>query len=224
MTDYIALLLDVQAEGERQEDRTWKPGDDQVVFPAETVDGSLFTAAGQRRGEEAAAGAGQSRAEEPAALGKIRNGTAEMDAAGREEEEKFTAAAGEAAGQIGLAEMGRAAAAAWTSLPHPLSRGMEQEYREAGSKRTAVEETLSERGFHQTWKEDEAQSAAETADWAYQALRVSLTELPAPKGETRVITLEKPGVRSDAGRLDPEGLDRLLRRDARRFDGGFQLL
>lgn len=62
------------------------------------------------------------------------------------------------------------------------------------------------------------------AEWADQALRASLAGLPAPPRETRVVTLQKPAGASGAGGLDPEGLDRLLRRDARRFDGGFQLL
>lgn len=67
-------------------------------------------------------------------------------------------------------------------------------------------------------------SGEAAAEWTYQALRASLAGLPAPPRETRVVTLQKPTGTSGSGGLDPEGLDRLLRRDARRFDGGFQLL
>ena len=68
------------------------------------------------------------------------------------------------------------------------------------------------------------QTGGTAAEWTYQALRASLAQLPAPPRETRVVTLQKPAGTTDSGGLDPEGLDRLLRRDARRFDGGFQLL
>ena len=68
------------------------------------------------------------------------------------------------------------------------------------------------------------QTGGTAAEWTYQALRASLAQLPAPPRETRVVTLQKPAGGADSGGLDPEGLDRLLRRDARRFDGGFQLL
>ena len=68
------------------------------------------------------------------------------------------------------------------------------------------------------------QAGETAAEWTYQALRASLAQLPAPPRETRVVTLQKPAGTTDSGGLDPEGLDRLLRRDARRFDGGFQLL
>ena len=61
-------------------------------------------------------------------------------------------------------------------------------------------------------------------DWVYQALRQSLTELPAPRRESRGGTLQKPGEKTQPGGWDAAGLDRLVRRDARRFDGGFQLL
>lgn len=62
------------------------------------------------------------------------------------------------------------------------------------------------------------------AEWMDQALRQSLTELPQPRRESRVVTLQKPGEKIQPGGFDAAGLDRLVRRDARRFDGGFQLL
>ena len=61
-----------------------------------------------------------------------------------------------------------------------------------------------------------------SAAWADRALRVSLTALPAPRGETRVTVLRPPEGGGTA--WGPEGLDRAFRRDARRFDGGFSLL
>ena len=74
----------------------------------------------------------------------------------------------------------------------------------------------------------EAAAAARRApaggDWVYQALRQSLTELPAQRRESRVVTLHKPERAGQAGSWDVDGLDRMIRRDARRFDGGFQLL
>lgn len=71
---------------------------------------------------------------------------------------------------------------------------------------------------------DGAGSAPSGAEWMDQALRQSLTELPAPRRESRVVTLQKPGEKIQPGVWDAAGLDRLVRRDARRFDGGFQLL
>ena len=67
-------------------------------------------------------------------------------------------------------------------------------------------------------------STAPGADWIYRELRRSLTELPAARPESRVVTLQKPGEKVQPGGWDAAGLDRLVRRDARRFDGGFQLL
>lgn len=69
-----------------------------------------------------------------------------------------------------------------------------------------------------------ANSIPSGAEWMDEALRQSLTELPAPRRESRVVTLQKPGEKIRPGGWDAAGLDRLVRRDARRFDGGFQLL
>ena len=61
-----------------------------------------------------------------------------------------------------------------------------------------------------------------SAAWADRALRESLAALPVSRGETRVVTVRAPERGGDG--WSPEGLDRAFRRDARRFDGGFQLL
>lgn len=77
--------------------------------------------------------------------------------------------------------------------------------------------------FHETADGGPAREApGSTAAWADGALRVSMTALTAPQGESRVISL-RPPERGTEG-WDPEALDRAFRRDARRFDGGVQLL
>lgn len=57
-----------------------------------------------------------------------------------------------------------------------------------------------------------------------QAVRISLAGLPAAERHTQVVTLEPPGRGQNGGEDGLRRLDRLVRRDARRFDGGFQLL
>ena len=64
----------------------------------------------------------------------------------------------------------------------------------------------------------------ETARELDQAVRISLAGLPAAERHTQVVTLEPPGRGQNGGEDGLRRLDRLVRRDARRFDGGFQLL
>lgn len=61
-------------------------------------------------------------------------------------------------------------------------------------------------------------------EWLDQAVRFSLEGLPVPERESKVVTLEPAEWNGGVGRLELQRLDRLVRRDARRFDGGFQLL
>lgn len=71
----------------------------------------------------------------------------------------------------------------------------------------------------------EAARALTEASWGLdQAVRVSLAGLPAAERQTQVVTLESPGREPSGGEDTLRRLDRLVRRDARRFDGGFQLL
>lgn len=71
----------------------------------------------------------------------------------------------------------------------------------------------------------EAARALTEASWGLdQAVRVSLAGLPAAERQTQVVTLEPPGREPSGGEDTLRRLDRLVRRDARRFDGGFQLL
>lgn len=68
------------------------------------------------------------------------------------------------------------------------------------------------------------QRGSSGVEWLDQAVRFSLEGLPAPERESKVVTLEPAEWNGGVGRLELQRLDRLVRRDARRFDGGFQLL
>lgn len=71
----------------------------------------------------------------------------------------------------------------------------------------------------------EAARALTKAAWELdQAVRISLAGLPAAARHTQVVTLEPPGRGQNGSEDGLRRLDRLVRRDARRFDGGFQLL
>ena len=69
-----------------------------------------------------------------------------------------------------------------------------------------------------------ARALTESARELDQAVRISLEGLPAAERQTQVVTLEPPGRGQNGGEDGLRRLDRLVRRDARRFDGGFQLL
>lgn len=62
------------------------------------------------------------------------------------------------------------------------------------------------------------------AGWMDRAVRLSLAGLPQLEQEPKMVALEPGTVDQSARRLELRQLDRLVRRDARRFDGGFQLL
>ena len=69
-----------------------------------------------------------------------------------------------------------------------------------------------------------ARALTESARELDQAVRISLAGLPAAERHTQVMTLEPPGRGQNGSEDGLRRLDRLVRRDARRFDGGFQLL
>lgn len=69
-----------------------------------------------------------------------------------------------------------------------------------------------------------AGAASAGAEWLDRAVRVSLGGLPASDRQSKVVTLEPAEWDTGAKGLELRQLDRLVRRDARRFDGGFQLL
>ena len=63
-----------------------------------------------------------------------------------------------------------------------------------------------------------------TAQWVDQGVRDSLAALPEREAVSKIITVERSAERLGGERLEAERLDRLFRRDARRYDGGYQLL
>ena len=72
------------------------------------------------------------------------------------------------------------------------------------------------------WTDEE--TVAGGAGWLDRAVRVSLEGMPRPEQTSKVVTLEPGTADQSARRVELRQLDRLVRRDARRFDGGFQLL
>lgn len=110
--------------------------------------------------------------------------------------------------------------AEWTA------KGLETEGSEGSGYKTGerADQTASLKNANLWESVDTERYAALPGEWMYQALKLSLRALPASRQESRVVTLQKPGEREKGGAWDAAGLDRLVRRDARRFDGGFQLL
>lgn len=85
--------------------------------------------------------------------------------------------------------------------------------------------SLSQAGMRRTDGSSETGRALTETAWELdQAVRISLAGLPAAERQTQVVTLEPPGREQNGGEDALRRLDRLVRRDARRFDGGFQLL
>lgn len=98
---------------------------------------------------------------------------------------------------------------------------------EPGRAERQTEERTAETAFLRAADPEEREAPPEADTGALrldQAVRDSLAGLPRTEGESRMVTLEPGG--GDRGIRPPElrQLDRLVRRDARRFDGGFQLL
>ena len=86
-------------------------------------------------------------------------------------------------------------------------------------------DVLDQAGERRTYSGPETdQTWTEAARELDQAVRISLEGLPAAERQTQVVTLEPPGREQNGGQDGLRRLDRLVRRDARRFDGGFQLL
>lgn len=74
------------------------------------------------------------------------------------------------------------------------------------------------------YDETEAPSVQEDAWWANRCVQISLQAPAGHRVEHSVVTVERTADRLSAQRLEAERLDRLFRRDARRYDGGYQLL
>lgn len=194
MTDYIEALLREQ-EPARTEDLAWRvDGAESLVLPGEAADGA------DAAGGAAAAGPGG----RPAAArgwGTLALSRAVgLPAGGR------TAAGGGDIEALGSADLDAGGA----EMAQGAGETAALFLREAAA--AGMAELAPVRA-----------AAGDAAAWADRALRESLAAQPArPPAETRVAALRPAGPGGAA--WGPEGLDRAFRRDARRFDGGFQLL
>lgn len=203
MTDYLALLLEEQRkeEQERAEAGTWETGAVQVPLPRQ-----------EEEQEETWGSSGEALLSETAR--QLVRAAAETEAAasGMEQSEGLAWTARRwVAGETETVQAGLRITEQAESLP--LARQAEEPVMSAGVAGTVGANWESVPG-----------AAANGAGWLDRAVRVSLEGLPAPDRESRVVTLEPAEWNGGAGRLELRQLDRLVRRDARRFDGGFQLL
>lgn len=247
MTDYLALLLEEQRkeEQERAETGTWETGAVRVPrLRREEEQEENWESSGEALLSETARQLVRAAAETEAAASGMEQSdglewTARRWAAGETEVVQAGLRSTEQAeplplarqvekpvlpvGIAGTAEVEReripgtagaervrisgAAGVEWESIPRIVETETERVLETVGAERESVSGT-----------------AANGAGWLDQAVRVSLGGLPAPDRESRVVTLEPAEWSSGVGRLELRQLDRLVRRDARRFDGGFQLL
>lgn len=205
MTDYLALLLEEQREEEQDRGSTggWETGPVRIPRPRP-----------EEQTEETQRPAGAERSARPGLRPAWPAGGTEEDDAGA----------------------GRPAGPDWTTRPwaagelQTVQAGLRAERPDTGEERDAPGETArTSRGPAGTdagpWEDawgGAGSPAGAGAGWLDRAVRASLAGLPQPEQEPRVVTLE-PADQS-ARRLELRQLDRLVRRDARRFDGGFQLL
>lgn len=242
MTDYIRLLLEEQEDGEsrQREEQAWRPEGEGFALPLPVVEGESALPGGQENAEAFRdwERTGEAQAHTPPVPGgKALSAQEEAPRKGTEgsaaEEERDRETVPDPLWQLWTArwleaDSGETSARAAPDGPEEMDRsasgGPEENGTEADGREAEWRE-LGERPISlQTVNPGGGTVGATAAEWTYQALRASLSQLPAPPRETRVVTLQKPAGNTDSGGLDPEGLDRLLRRDARRFDGGFQLL
>lgn len=202
MTDYLALLLEEQREEEkdRAETGTWETGAVRVPVPRREVETEeeWEWAEKERIAQLARQAVRAANETEAAASGEARSDgldwTTRRWAAGELEAVQAGLRTAEPTEQV---QLGRQVGES------PVRMG-----------RSAV-----------GGEEASGQSAAVSgAGWLDRAVRVSLEGLPQPEQEPKVVTLEPGTADQSARRLELRQLDRLVRRDARRFDGGFQLL
>lgn len=203
MTDYLALLLEEQREEEkdRAETETWETGAVRVPVP---------------RWEE-------EREEEGEPVGKERlSQTVRQPVPAARETE--AAVSGEdlsddlnwttrrwAAGELEAVQVGLRTEEPTEQVQ--LGRQVEENPVRMGSSTVGGAEVSGR-----------SAAVVSGAGWLDRAVRVSLEGLPQPEQEPKVVTLEPGTADQSARRLELRQLDRLVRRDARRFDGGFQLL
>lgn len=203
MTDYLALLLEEQREEEREraETGTWETGAVRVPrLRREEETEEKWGSSGEAVLSQTARQTVRAETEtEAAASGMERSDGPDWSARRWVAGETETVQAG-----LRITEQAE-------SLP--LARQAEEPVLSAGAAGAIGAEWESAPG-----------TAANGAGWLDRAVRISLEGLPAPDRESRVVTLEPAEWNGGAGRLELRQLDRLVRRDARRFDGGFQLL
>lgn len=239
MMDYIDLLLEEQLERQegREGDGTWNGDAVQVPLPQEKEIETVYPADQMDAEQTDRTGASRQKIKiEGQELADKRTTAGAAEKAARQE-------LGEAVWTVrrwltGQTEMSQAGArgAENGSQVHDASQSdLLPDMPWTGQR--ADGETVSDSGgadqFSGEWKElgRTAGPAAPAnvsqttgAGWLDRAVRVSLERLPAPDRESKVVTLEPAEWDGGAGRLELRQLDRLVRRDARRFDGGFQLL
>ena len=203
MTDYLALLLEEQQEEEKErgEAGTWETGAVRVPVPRR-----------EKEMEEEWESAEKERITQPTRQPvRVANET-ETAASGTDRPDSLDCwtARRWAAGELEAVQAGLRTAEPTEQVQ--LGRQVGENPVRMGRSSVGGEEVSS-------------RSAADSgAGWLDRAVRVSLEGLPQPEQEPKVVTLEPGTVDQSARRLELRQLDRLVRRDARRFDGGFQLL
>lgn len=197
MTDYLALLLEEQQEEERDraETGTWETGAVRVPVPRREVET-----------EEEWEWAEKERIAQPTRQAvRVANET-ETAASEPDRPDGLDWAAGE------LETVRAGLRAAEPTEQVQLGRQVGESPVRMGRSAVGGEEASGQ------------SAAVSGAGWLDRAVRVSLEGLPQPEQEPKVVTLEPGTADQSARRLELRQLDRLVRRDARRFDGGFQLL
>lgn len=253
MTDYLERLLEEQWEQEDERDEAWElspvrvarenadtrpePGTE-TAAAVEQAAGQIIDRAGEPEPGELEAvrqTASQAARRACAKEEQAENGEAPSEKAGAAQGES-PAEAGKRAPQEARGLADRLSArlnwqAGWRNTPVPpgadetVRRDAEGEQGTAGERQALLWET----GYGRTdgWRYGESLEGPPTdggARWADQAVRASLAALPGQEKGSGVITVERTVDRPGEERLEAQRLDRLFRRDARRYDGGYQLL
>ena len=228
MTDYLERLLEEQWEREDEREANWQLSPVRVARdradswpePGAETDAAVENAAGRTIDRARALEAEETEAVQQTAQQAVQ--LADTQEEGTEYREALTAA-DRLSVRLGWQEGRR-----YTSvLP-----GTE----EMAQKHTEMEPAAFGDG-HALFRELEYKRAEERSDgdglelpvgggaaWADQAVRASLAVLPGWEPSSGVSTVERTADRPGWERLEAERLDRLFRRDARRYDGGYQLL
>lgn len=202
MTDYLALLLEEQREEERErgETETWETGAVRVPVPQR-----------EEETEEEWESIGKERLSQMTRQTVPADRETEAAVSGMERSDGLDWTVRRwAAGELETVQAGLRTAEPTEQVQ--LGRQVEENPVRTGSSTVGGEEAFGR------------SAAVSGAGWLDRAVRVSLEGLPQPEQEPKVVTLEPGTADQSARRLELRQLDRLVRRDARRFDGGFQLL